>query len=142
VQTSRFGVIAIDPERVVTLPLGMPGFPEARAFVVLDHRPGSIFRWLQSIDDPSLAFVVIDPLLVHPDYPLDLVRRSLAFVDVADDEPLALFVLCTVPPAPGTATANFMAPVGVGIHSRRGAQVVLHDSPYGPRDGFLDKIPR
>ena len=117
--------------------MGIPGFGQAREFVLLDHRPGSIFRWLQSLDEPSLAFVVVDPLMIDPEYPLDSVRRGLGFLELAEDEDLIVLGICTVPGAPHSPTVNMMAPIGIGLDSRLGAQVVLHDTNYNSRTQFL-----
>jgi len=117
--------------------MGLPGFPDNHTFVLIDHRPGSVFRWLQSCDTPGLAFVVIDPLLFKPDYPLDKARGAASFVGLRDTEELIILVICTVPPPPAEPTANFLAPIAIGQESRRGAQVVLHESGFGSADKFL-----
>ncbi len=117
--------------------MGIPGFGDARTFVLLDHRPGSIFRWLQSLSIPSLAFVVVDPLIVNESYPIESVRRGLAFLDLNEDEDLIVLGICTVPGNSEPPTVNMMAPIGIGIDSRRGAQVVLHDTSFGSRTEFL-----
>lgn len=119
------------------MPLGIPGFASAQQFILLDHRPGSMFRWLQSVDIPELAFVVIDPLTAAPDYPVDLVRRSVSFLELDPDEDMIVLAICTVPPAPEPPTVNLLAPIGIGLSSRKGAQVVLHETTYGPRVEFL-----
>lgn len=118
-------------------PLGLPGFAEAREFVLIEHRPGSVFRWLQAVEIPELAFVVIDVLVYVPDFPIDDVRRSLAFCELEPDEELAVLAICRVPPPPEEPTANFQAPIGVGLRTRRGAQILLHDSRYGMHMPFL-----
>jgi flagellar assembly factor FliW len=69
-----------------------------------------------------------------------MVKKSLDFLGLPDNEELAVVVICTVPPAPAEPTANFMAPIGIGLDSRRGAQVVLHDTPYQPREPFLERM--
>jgi flagellar assembly factor FliW len=122
---------------VLHLPLGLPGFAGARDFVLLDHRPGSVFRWLQSLDLPDLAFVVIDPCEFFADFPLPLVRRGLAQAGVDGDEDIAVLSICTIPPAPEEPTTNLLAPIAIGVTSRRGAQIVLHDSGFQPREPFL-----
>lgn len=117
--------------------MGLPGFPNDLTFVLLDHRPGSVFRWLQSCDSADLAFVVIDPLVFVPDYPIDKARNAASFVGLSPDEDLIVLVICTVPPPPAEPTANFLAPIAIGQVSRRGAQVVLHDSGYTSATAFL-----
>lgn len=119
--------------------MGLPGFGQAKTFVLLDHRPGSVFRWFQAMDHPELAFVVIDPLLFVEDYPLESVRRAAAFAGIDADEELVVLVICTVPPQPAEPTANFLAPIGIGRQSRRGAQVVMHESGLGSAQPFLNR---
>jgi len=117
--------------------MGLPGFPNDQTFVLLDHRPGSVFRWLQSCDTPGLAFVVIDPLVFVPEYPIEKARSAASFVGLDHAEELIVLVICTVPPPPAEPTANFLAPIAIGQASRRGAQVVLHDSGYTSAATFL-----
>ncbi len=116
--------------------MGLPGFPEAQTFVLIDHKPGSPFRWLQAFERPDLAFIVLDPLEVAPDFPLDLVRRSASFAGIDPDEELVVLVICTVTQTE-EPTANFLSPIGIGKNSRRGAQVVMHESGFGPTETFL-----
>lgn len=105
--------------------------------MLIDHRPGSVFRWLQAVELPDLAFVVVDPLHFIPDYPVDQVRRAIAFCELDEDEEIAVLAICSVPPAPAEPTANFLAPLGIGLRSRRGAQIVLHDCGFDTRMTFL-----
>ena len=63
--TSRFGTINIQEEQIIHMPSGMIGFPDAQRFTLLEHKKGSPFMWLQSLDDGALAFVLVDPLLLQ-----------------------------------------------------------------------------
>ena len=133
VESEQLGVLEIPAEATVVFPFGIPAFPESQSFCLVEVRPGSRFRLLQSTLRANLAFVVIDPLLVDPAYPLDQVREVAAEMGIEPDEPLAVAALVTVPPPPGRPTANLLAPLAMGMRSRTGVQVILHDSPYGVR---------
>ena len=67
VRTTRFGTVEIAEDRVICFPKGLLGFSEFRKYCLLEPAEDSAFFWLQSLDDPSLAFVVTDPSFV-PDY--------------------------------------------------------------------------
>lgn len=138
IQTSRFGPLEVPEDAILNLPFGIPGFDRANEFVLLDHRPGSIFRWLQCIAIPELAFVVIDPLMADSAYPIDEVKKQLGYIDIAVDENIIVLGICTVPAAPEVPTVNLMAPIGIGLTSRQGAQVILHDRKYSARHEFLN----
>jgi len=66
VKTTRFGDIEIDEKDVITLPSGIIGFPELKQYVLLDHDQDSPFKWLQSLEDGAIAFVMINPMLLKP----------------------------------------------------------------------------
>ena len=68
VRTTRFGVIQIAEDRVITFPKGLLGFPQARRYCLLEPGEDACFFWLQSLDEPGLAFVVTDPALFVGDY--------------------------------------------------------------------------
>src|ERR1700722_17486530 len=68
IQTSRFGRMTVDEERVMTFPRGLLGFPNHNRFALIQTGEENYFFWLQSIDDPSLAFVVTDPTVFFKDY--------------------------------------------------------------------------
>lgn len=137
IHSTRFGTLDIPVEAILSFPVGLPGFPTSTAFVLLEHRPGSRFRWLQCVDRPEVVFVVIDPLLVDPEYPADQVRPALAFCELDADEDVAVLVICSIPAPPTEATVNLLAPIGIGLRSRRGAQIVIHERGFDVRTPLL-----
>lgn len=132
---TRFGTLVVPEERVLSLPAGLAGFPHAHRFVLLERSSQATLRWLQCLDPEGPTFLVVDPFLVDPDYPLEEVRRAMSDVGLpaGPDEPLAVAAVVAIPPEPEPPTANLLAPIVVQVGSRIGAQVILHDSGYGTR---------
>ncbi len=130
VRSSRFGALDVPADRVLHFPQGLIGFPKARRFVILDHRPGSPFKWMLCLDHPDLAFAVAEPARMVPDYraPLEQAARALA----AEAVDVALFVIVTIPSDPLAMTVNLMAPVVVDLRTRVSRQLVLEDGSYDP----------
>jgi len=137
-ETTRFGEIEVDDARVFELAEGLIGFPELKRIVILDHAPNSPFRWLQSVDQPEFAFVVIDPLALVPDYPLDEVRDALTTPDRRPTD-IGIAAITTVPPAPAPVTVNLLAPVAFDAERRVGKQIILEKSPYTTRHVLATK---
>ena len=131
VRSRRFGSFEIAAGAMVDLPQGLVGFPQLRRYVVLDHRPGSPFKWLLAIDDPELAFAVANPCELVAGYepPLELAARLLE----TDPNEVALLVIVTIPSDPTLMTVNLMAPLVVDLRTRRARQIVL-DDPRCPPD--------
>ncbi|MCC6748515.1 MAG: flagellar assembly protein FliW [Deltaproteobacteria bacterium] len=133
IESAQLGPLEVPEADLLHFPHGIPGFPAAHRFCLVQVKPGSRFQLLQCVDDPGLAFVVTDPMLLDPDYPVNSVRSEATALGLEADEPLAVAAIVTVPPAPERPTVNLLAPLALGGRSRRGVQVVLHDSPYPVR---------
>ncbi|SFN07455.1 flagellar assembly protein FliW [Thermodesulforhabdus norvegica] len=67
IETTRFGIIEVADDRVITFPWGIPGFENVKRYVLIDHKD-TPFRWLQAVDEPSLAFVVCPPEIIGIQY--------------------------------------------------------------------------
>jgi flagellar assembly factor FliW len=130
VHSTRFGDFEVPCDRVLHFPQGLIGFPRARRFVILDHRPGSPFKWMLCLEQPDVAFAVAEPGRLVPDYrpPLEVAARTLGTAP-AD---VALFVIVTIPSDPTAMTVNLMAPVVVDVRTRTSRQLVLEDARCDP----------
>ncbi len=125
-ETTRFGRIPLDPDRILTFPEGLLGFPDASRFYLLETSEPSVFFWLQSVDNPGLAFVVMDPEDLLPGY-RDKVRALLPD-PVFREEETSPMVIVTVPGSdPRKMTANLQGPLVIRYSDRIGRQVVLFD---------------
>ena len=72
IKTSRFGTIEVSEESIITLVRGMYGFEQYTRFCMINYKPGDSIWWIQSVDEPELAFVVADPAQLYNDYEFDI----------------------------------------------------------------------
>lgn len=114
----------------IEVPLGLPGLTSHSSFELQARASGSAYAWLRCLEAPTIELLALDVLRLRRDYPVDQLRRSVGFLHLEEDEPLLVLALCTVPPAPAPATVNLLAPIAVGLRSRRAAQIVLHDARW------------
>ncbi len=136
IETTRFGPVEIDEERIILFRDGLLGFPAAQRFALIETAPEAVFFWLQSLDDPALAFVVCDPLAFEPDYQVpvridDMQTLGLRGLDDCQ-------VLVIVNKVDGHLTANLLGPLVIGAHSLRGRQFVLSDKRYSTRHRLME----
>jgi len=130
-ETLRFGPLEVDEERLITFPDGLLGFPRRRRFALIQTSPDPVFFWLQSAEDPALAFVVCDPLAFVPDYQVPVRAEDLEPLQLQDLSDCQVLVI--VNKVGDHLTANLLGPLVIGAHSRLGRQLVLSDSRYGAR---------
>ncbi len=121
-----FGPLQVRPEACITFRDGLLGFAGERRFILLPSAAEGIF-WLQSVEDGTLAFLLVDPFLVAPDFTLELPGDEPA----SDLAALAIVTLSRSPEEP--CTANLQAPLVLDLAARTGRQVILADAPHGTR---------
>jgi flagellar assembly factor FliW len=131
VKTTRFGVINIPDDRVITFPKGLLGFGTQRNYCLLEPGNDSAFFWLQSIEEPSLAFVVTDPSLFFTDYSVPIKSEQMADLKLAKLEDAQVFVI--VNKVDETLTGNLQGPLVINTITREGEQVVLADRRWTTR---------
>ena len=133
IKTTRFGTINIEEENIINMPFGMLGFLDKKRFVILQHKKNSPFFWYQSIDDPSLAFVITSPFLFKPDYEIDMgdVLREMSWNGDRGKNNLELYVVVNIPKgSPDKMTANLIGPILINNKARQAVQMVISNSLY------------
>ena len=135
VRTTRFGVIQIAEDRVITFPKGLLGFPAARRYCLLEPGDEACFFWLQSLDDPALAFVVTDPALFVPDYSVPIRPEQMADMKLARLEDAQVFAI--VNKVDQQLTGNLQGPLVINTITREGEQMVLAEKRWTTRHPLL-----
>ena len=131
IRTTRFGEIEVDETQAIHFSEGILGFPEQKDYILLEHKPGSPFIWLQSMTDPDLAFVMTNPFLINNDYLADLSPGEKALFRHDDDNDIMVFALVTIPRGEAEkATVNLLGPIIIDTGSRNARQVILANSGY------------
>ena len=110
IHTSRFGVINVLDDDIINFPEGLLGFNELRRFVLLDDPTDEIFAWLQSCDEPGIAFPLLEPELFTATYKVQLTKHDLEILGLKTDEAVRAFSIITIPADPTQMTANLKAP--------------------------------
>ncbi|NLM24519.1 MAG: flagellar assembly protein FliW [Firmicutes bacterium] len=137
--TDRFGEIVVDAEKIITFPSGILGFEKYKRYILL-HEKNSIFSFLQCIDEPELAFVVIMPELIKPDYHVTLEAKHVQDLKLEDAKDGSVYGIVTIPENVADMTINLQAPLVINNKQKLGKQVVLTDSDYRIRHNVLAEL--
>jgi flagellar assembly factor FliW len=131
-ETRDFGPVEIDDRKVITMPSGMPGFPGMQHFVILEREGTRPFLWYQSVEDPQLAFALINPYLFKPDYEVNLApaAKDMSWEE-SRKEDLAVYVIVNASEGvPEKITANLIGPLVINTGKNEAVQMVISGSPY------------
>jgi flagellar assembly factor FliW len=135
IQTSRFGRMTVDDQRVMTFARGLLGFPNHSRFALIQTGEENYFFWLQSIDDPNLAFVVTDPTIFFKDYEVPVREETSTELQLSDPNFLQTFVICNK--VGEWLTGNLLGPIVVNAQNRLATQVVLTEKKWTTRQPLL-----
>jgi flagellar assembly factor FliW len=135
IRTSRFGVVTVDDQRIITFPRGLLGFPDVRRFALIQAGQGNYFFWLQSVDDANIAFVVTDPSTFFKDYDVAMREETLGDLAFSDLKFAQVFVICNK--VGDWLTGNLLGPIIVNSENCLAQQVVLTEKKWTTRQPLL-----
>ena len=131
INTVRFGEIEIDEERIFNFTLPIIGFNELQKFVILDLNKDSFFKWLQSVEDPALAFPIVSVFSMNVDYSIDLPDNVVEILKIQNVESLLVMNIASIPQNdPQGTTINLLAPLIFNLEEYLAGQVILSGSGY------------
>ena len=129
--STQFGMQEVDPESILTFPKGMPGFEGSTRYKLFhdDQEQQVVVHWLQSIDEPDVAFALVDPAVFGLNYEFVLTdeEEQLLKMESVDDIAVLLIAYKPQPDADSKANinANINGPIVLNMRSRLGLQKIL-----------------
>ena len=129
--TEKFGEIIIDENLIFDFVEPIIGYDELKRYVLVEHSENSAFKWLQSIEDPSLAFPVTSPAFFDIDYQFEIPTEKAEKINLTSVESLISLNIVTIPSSnPRKATINLLAPIIINAANKQGMQLILSNSNY------------
>ncbi len=139
-RTKYFGEIEYEPSESIQFPAGLFGFEEENDFLLLPFEGGeNRMLCLQSTKTPSLAFTLLDPFYLCPQYTPVLQKSELQMFDVDTIEALCFYVLCAVKEPVSSSTVNLKCPVVINPTTGVARQIIMETDSYTMRQS-LDTI--
>ena len=85
VSTRRFGEIDIPRDKIISMAKPILGFESLCGYCLIEAEEMAPFMWLQAIEDPNVAFIVVNPRVFFPDYRIEVNRNELAELKRIED---------------------------------------------------------
>lgn len=131
VETYLFGAVEVSPEKIINFPNGLVGFEQSKRYMLAheenQQQPASYT--LQSLDDPTLAFQIVDPTTLGFNYELALSDAENALLQSPAPEDVAVMQVLFRQEEGGKAsiTPNLRAPLVINTRARVGLQKVMEN---------------
>ena len=109
---------------IIRLPMGLLGFEKLKDYLLIANPEEEPFGRLKAKGDTSIAFVVLNPFLIVPDYHPDIPQADVEFLGLKNSDDAMVLNIVTIHKQ-GQATMNLKGPVVINRHTGVGKQVVI-----------------
>jgi flagellar assembly factor FliW len=133
IHSPKLGSITYKEDDLITLSTPLLGFGELSDYLIIANSDYFPFLWLQSVEDPSVCFILIEPEPFFEDYAPNVNKRELKVLGVGELKDLKIFCIVVIPDNPQKATANLRAPFAVNFERKIAKQIVLDDDKWSIR---------
>ena len=144
ITTQRFGDLMIPEEKIITMPKPVLGFEHLKRYCLIEREDTAPFLWFQSIDDPAVAFIIVNPVYFYSNYRIEVNPKEIEELDISDVRMVETYVIVTIPADPSQMTINLQGPILINTETRLAKQLVLVNSEYGVRNRLIadgEKVP-
>jgi len=118
-ETRNFGEIEIKEENIIEFIGGVPGFSGTR-YVILDAiNENSPFVWLQSVDEPEIALILLNTFMLYKDYAPKINDEEIKCLEVEKREEMSVFNVIVIPEKIEDMTVNLKAPIIINTKKKK-----------------------
>ncbi len=140
IQTVRFGQLKVPDEKLIKMQKPILGFERLSVYCLVEKEEFRPFLWLQSVEDPAVAFIVVKPLVFFPDYRIEVHSNELAELMISCPDRVETYVIVTMPEDATRMSANLQGPILINTENNRAKQLVLVNSDYRVKHSIFDAL--
>jgi flagellar assembly factor FliW len=130
ISTLRFGELEIPDDKIIAMEKPVLGFEQLKKYCLVEREDCEPFLWFQSLEDPAIAFLVVNPVIFYPDYRIEVNPKEIEELLVNDVRTVETYVIVTVPQDPQRISINLQGPILINTDSRLAKQLVMVNSDY------------
>ena len=129
--SNHLGNFSFEEDQIIRFENGLLGFEQLTRFLLIDFEETSPFHWLVSIEEPMIAFPLLDPSYVVSSYTIKVNMESTDERLLIHPESNTVYSIVNF--ADRIPTINLRGPIIINKSERYGVQLVLNDEKYSFR---------
>ena len=139
--TSRFGTIDVKLDEIVYFDEGLFEFEDYHRFVILNiSENNNPFRWFQSLEEPNLAFVIIEPSTFMSEYDIQISDEDQKLLELTRSEDAIIYAIVSFPENPEDISVNLKGPLIINAINRKGRQIISNNPNHSVKTKILDEM--
>ena len=138
--TAKFGEIEIDKSSIFDFVSPIIGFKDLKQYAIIDYKPDSPFKWLQSIEDSELAFPITLCSFFGIDYQFDIPDEEAELLEIETADDVFVCNIANIPSSnPQGATVNMLAPIITNLKNKKAMQLILKNTNFEVRHKLFEQ---
>lgn len=137
VQSLRLGEIEVSEDKLITMERPVLGFEKYKQYCLIEVDELRPFLWFQSVDEPAVSFLVVNPRLFMVDYKIEINSKEIAELKIDDVNAVETYVVVTLAEKPEDITANMQGPILINTENNLGKQLVLVNTNFNVKYHFM-----
>jgi len=125
ITNQQFGTLDVDERTILDMEGGLIGFENLKRFALVETAGLAPFQWLLAVDEPEVAFPVINVLFVDPGWEAELAASDRRALELEYEGDVAVVVIANV--TEHGVTVNMRGPIVINGPARKARQVIQHD---------------
>jgi flagellar assembly factor FliW len=133
IKTKVYGEIQVEEDSAIYFKREILGFEDCKNYYLIEMGDLPNFYWLQSKEDPELAFIVVNPRLFKSDYTLEIDDIDRGLLEVGEGDELVDFAIVNIPEDVNKMTMNLLGPIVINGKKRIAVQAIALSNDYGTK---------
>jgi len=142
IKTLRFGELDIPENKIINMAKPILGFEQLKQFCIIEGENFEPFLWFQSVEEPTVAFIIVNPILFCHDYKIEVNPKEIEELDVADVKTVETYAIVSIPSDPRKMSVNLQGPILINTVSRLAKQLVLVNTSYKVKNYIINETSR
>lgn len=131
INAKYFGDVSYEDSDIIQIGNGLIGFDSYTKYLPLSfHEDNDFMISLQSLEEESLSFILMDPFQLFPEYAPVLTEQDIEELKINSQEDIVFYVICVIRDTTASSTVNLKAPLVINLTNRKAKQVILEQPEY------------
>lgn len=126
--SNQLGELDYENDQILLFGEGLLGFEHLTKFLLVNLEETLPFEWLVSLEESMIAFPIINPINIVPDYTIQLEKENTLEGFLKSPESNVVYNIVNF--SNNDPTINLRGPVIINEKEKCGKQVVLNDDRY------------
>jgi flagellar assembly factor FliW len=111
--------------KIINLSNSLLGFEQISRFLVQEVEEGSIYAFLNGIEDEKIGFIVSSPFNFFNDFAFELTETIMKDMDISSENDVLVLGIITLNDSFDESSMNLLAPIIINLNNLEARQIVL-----------------